>query len=131
MGSVGAQRIGGGSTAAATMPVANVVTGQVINENLLSAEDIRREERNIDKKGFTAQGNGVWEFTGPYTIGAQILDETDSSAGGYGRFKQYSVQTWGQHVEDISPRRYYDTLNAAKTAAKEEMKEWLKSVTRR
>lgn len=94
----------------------------------LSVEEIRKAEKEIDRKGFENRGFGHWEFSGPYTIGASILDESGTSAGGYGRMKAYSVQTWGQAVEDISPKRIYGSLSAAKTAAKEEMKGWLPSI---
>lgn len=90
----------------------------------LSSTEISNAEKEINKKGFTALGGGNWEFTGPYTIGAQILDESGSSRVGFAT-KAYSIRTW--RGTDISPTRYFGTLNAAKTAAKEEMKEWLKS----
>lgn len=97
----------------------------------LSAEEIRQAEREIDRTAYEKRGNGVWELStdSKYGIGVSIVDETDSSIGGFGRNKVYAVQTWGQAVEDISPKRYFSSLNAAKTAGKEEAKEWLKSVT--
>lgn len=97
----------------------------------LSAEEIRQAEREIDKTAYEKRSNGVWELytDSKYGIGVSILDETDNSIGGFGRNKVYAVQTWGQAVEDISPKRYFSSLNAAKTAGKEEAKEWLKSVT--
>lgn len=96
----------------------------------LSDAEIRQFSRAIDRKGFESVGNGHWELIAPgkvSEIGASILDETDSRAGGYGRMKAYSVQTWGQGVDAIGTTRIFGSLNAAKTAAKEEMKEWLKS----
>lgn len=72
----------------------------------------------------------MWELTAPKEvseIGAQILDGSDTSAGGYGRMKAYSMRSWGQGPGHIGSTRMFSTLNAAKTAAKEEMKEWLKS----
>lgn len=114
---------GGGAQTPAPAPA----PAQTRNFN---SNEIKLLEKQIDKKGFQNVGNGVWELVGPEkasSIGAQILDETDSAAGGYGMMKAYSVTTWGQAPGDMSPRRVFGSLNAAKTAAKEEMKEWLKS----
>ena len=85
-------------------------------------------KRQIEKSAFEKTGNGVWEMTtsGKVGIGAQILDESDSRAGGYGRMKSYSVKTWGKDVGDVGETRYFSSLNAAKTAAREEMGGWLK-----
>jgi len=120
----GSSKVGGGGGGAN-------ISSQAIpaGKRSLSNSEIVAAQKQIDKTAFNKVGNGVWDFSGPYTIGAQILDETDSSAGGYGRMTTYSVKTWGQAVGDVSPTRYFGSLNAAKVAAKEEMKGWVPSVT--
>ena len=95
----------------------------------LTIAEIKDAQKKIDKGVFIKNGNGVWDFAGPYTIGAQILDETDSAAGGFGMQKTYSMKTWGQAVGDMGTTTFYSTLNAAKSAAREEMKGWVPSVT--
>lgn len=88
----------------------------------LSAQEITQERSKIDSQGFSKKGPNDWEFvTDPKTgIGASITKETAGS------ITQYAVQTWSRN--DISITRTFNTLNKAKTAAKEEMKGWLPSV---
>lgn len=98
----------------------------------LTSSEIQAAEKAIDKGSFQKVGNGSWEFTtDPKTgIGAQILDETGSSKdpmSGFGG-KVYGVTTWGQAPGDIRTTIISGSLNAAKAAAKEEMKGWLPSV---
>lgn len=99
-----------------------------------TADEVRAIKRDIDKRAFEKVSDGVWEFNteGRIGIGAQILDETGSSRDPmYGRGgKVYGVTTWGPDPGQISPQRLFSSLNAAKTAAREEMKGWLEGAGR-
>ena len=99
----------------------------------LQGLELTSAEATVNKTAFQKVGNGNWELTGPYETGAQILDETGSTRalreGFMPNQKVYSVQTWGQNPGDVRTS-YHTRLNDAKAAAKEEVKEWLKSVTR-
>lgn len=88
----------------------------------LTSSEISSKSKEIDSAGFNKVGKNSWEMpTDPQTgIGASINRETAGS------ITQYAVQTWSR--DDISITRTFSSLNAAKTAAKEEMKGWLPSV---
>lgn len=98
----------------------------------LSPAEIASVRRTISKGSFEKVGNGQWEFNtdSRIGIGAQILDETGSTRDpmhGYGG-KVYGVTTWGPGPDQVSPQRLFGSLNAAKTAAREEMKGWLEGI---
>ena len=75
----------------------------------------------IDKTPFTKMGNGQWEFDIPGVGGASILDESDSSSGGFGAMSVYSVKVWDKDYNEIE-RYNLSTLNAAKAMAKDALK---------
>ena len=80
--------------------------------------------KRLDKTPFVDEGGGQWTLdTG--MGGAQILDESGSSAGGYGQMKAYSVKAWDSNYEMIGDTEIYGTLNAAKSAAKSKIKSTL------
>ena len=80
--------------------------------------------RRIDKAAFKSQGAGLGQWTVELEGigGASILDETQTRAGGYGRYKTYSVQTWGADFKDIGTTQYATTLNQAKELARRKLR---------
>ena len=98
-----------------------------INSNPVpSNAEVNQEKvlNTINKAAFKSQGAG----TGHWTLeiegigGASILDETQSGAGGYGRYRTYSVQTWGADFKNIGSTQYADTLNEAKELARRKLR---------
>ena len=73
--------------------------------------------KKIDKTGFKATGGGQWEMDIPGVGGASILDETDTSLGGYGMYKVYSYKVWDKNYKIIADSNA-GNLNDAKYYAK-------------
>lgn len=89
-----------------------------VNERFATPKEWRNR---IDKATFKDQGGGQWTLDTGWG-GAQILDESDGAAGGYGRMKAYSVKAWDSNYDVIGDTEIYSSLNAAKKAAKKKLK---------
>ena len=101
----------------------NLQTLNQSNPQALSqiANEAARRGRLVDKTSFTNDGLGQWQLDIPGVGGASILDESDTRAGGYGQMRAYTVTTWDKDY-NIGETRTFGSLNAAKQAAKDEIK---------
>lgn len=81
--------------------------------------------KKVDKTGFTNEGGGQWTLDISGAGGGSILDESDSSAGGYGAMKAYSVTAWDANYQIIGEKQIFGSLNAAKDAVKRKIKSTL------
>lgn len=92
-----------------------------------ATESIAREmdERTIDRKSFTAEGGGQWTLDLNGIGGIQILDETNSSRGGFGMGKAYGITVWDGEYNSQPQEIIYGSLNDAKRRAKEKLKSLL------
>ena len=107
---------GGGQTGSGLASVADR------NANLSA----NQQKAIVDKTGFVSDGFGGWNLDIPGIGGAQILDETDGTLGGYGRVKIYSIRVWNADNDFIAGQNYSitaATLNAAKESAKRYLKQ--------
>ena len=78
----------------------------------------------LDKAVFKDEGGGQWTLdTG--MGGGSILDESDTSRGGYGMMRAYSATAWDSNYDVVLDHELYDSLNAAKRAIKNAIKDTL------
>lgn len=87
----------------------------------LLANEYARRDKRVDRTPFTNDGLGQWQIDIPGVGGASILDESEGMAGGFGQARAYSVRTWDANY-NMGDMRLFGSLNAAKQAAKDEIK---------
>ena len=73
----------------------------------------------IDRTPFTNEGNGQWTIDIEGVGGASILDESDDFR--YGG-TAYSVKVWNKDYDAVGDTTMYTSLNAAKQAAKDSLR---------
>ena len=75
----------------------------------------------IDKVPFTNMGGGQWEVDIEGVGGGSILEVSESWK--YGPGKAYEVRIWNDGYNTVDNGVYYATLNTAKSAIKDRLKE--------
>ena len=74
----------------------------------------------IDRTPFTNEGGGQWTIDIEGVGGASILDETDEYRFGG---TAYGVTVWDKNYDKQGDTTYHTSLNAAKQAAKDRIKD--------